>query len=530
MSLAAYIVAARGPGPPHRGRAAAMAPGAAPRVHGPLGVRGARALPLTPNGKVDRQALPDPGGPGLPTAADFVPPRGPIEEALAEIWAELLGGEPIGAHDDFFERGGHSLMAMQLLARVRRPSTSRRRSRTSSTSRPSHGWRASSSRPWPTATAPRPRRSAGRPRRPRCRPRSPSSGSGSSTSSSPAAPPTTSPPPSGSTAGSISRPSAAPSTRSSAATRCCGRRCRDDGGIPRQVIADWLELPLTVEDSGLPEDEREIASPDRVREEAERPFDLARGPLVRAGCSAWASDEHIVQVTMHHIISDGWSLGVLIREVSALYEAFLQGEPSPLPEPPIQYADYAAWQRDWLQGEGLQVAARLLEAQLAGLPAGAAHRPAPAARPSQRGGERSTTLPKTTLEAVRALGRQEGATLYMTLLAAFQVLLHRYSGQDDIAVGSPIAGRTRPELEGLIGFFVNTLVLRGDLSGDPGFRELLRRIRRTAIEAYAHQDLPFEKLVTVAQPDRDSGRSPLFQVMFAVQNAPLPALQSPELL
>ncbi len=234
---------------------------------------------------------------------------------------------------------------------------------------------------------------------------------------------------------------------------------------------------------------------------------------------------------MHHIVSDGWSLGVLIREVSALYEAFHRGDSSPLPEPSIQYADYAAWQRGWLQGEALQGQLDYWTTQLAGLsplelPT---DRPRPAVPSGRRRAPGRATVPNATLDALRALGRQEGATLYMTLLAAFQVLLHRYSGQDDIAVGSPVAGRSRPELEDLIGFFVNTLVLRGDLSGDPGFRELLRRTRRAAIGAYAHQDLPFEKLVTVIHPDRDSGRSPLFQVMLALQNAPLPSLRSPEL-
>ena len=234
---------------------------------------------------------------------------------------------------------------------------------------------------------------------------------------------------------------------------------------------------------------------------------------------------------MHHAVSDGWSIGILIRELSALYGSFRLGEPSPLAEPVVQYADYAAWQRKWLEDEGLEAQLKYWTRQLAGVPQ--LELPTDRPRPliaSQRGGERTAMLPKATLEALRALGRGEGATLYITLLAAFQVLLHRYSSQEDIAVGSPIAGRTRPELEGLIGFFVNTLVLRGDLSGDPAFRELLRRVRRTAIEAYTHQDVPFEKLVSVTHPDRDSSRAPLFQVMFALQNVPPPELHAPELV
>ena len=234
---------------------------------------------------------------------------------------------------------------------------------------------------------------------------------------------------------------------------------------------------------------------------------------------------------MHHAVSDGWSIGILIRELSALYGSFRLGEPSPLAEPVVQYADYAAWQRNLLEDEGLEAQFKYWTRQLAGVP----RLELPTDRPrrpiaSHRGGERTAMLPNATLEALRALGRGEGATLYITLLAAFQVLLHRYSSQEDIAVGSPIAGRTRPELEGLIGFFVNTLVLRGDLSGDPAFRELLRRVRRTAIEAYTHQDVPFEKLVSVTHADRDSSRAPLFQVMFALQNVPPPELHAPELV
>ena len=269
---------------------------------------------------------------------------------------------------------------------------------------------------------------------------------------------------------------------------------------------------------------------ERIREESERPFDLARGPLVRASLLRLAEREHIVIVVMHHAVSDGWSVGILIREMSALYEAFRHDRPSPLPEPSIQYADYAAWQRNWLSGDVLDVHLAYWTKQLAGLPdlELPTDRPRPPV-PSQRGGERSMKLGRSTLDGLRDLGRQEGTTLYMTLLTAFQVLLHRHTGQEDLAVGTPIAARTHPELEDLIGFFVSTLVMRGDLSGDPGFRELLKRLRRTAIEAYAHQDLPFEKLVTVLHTHRDSSRSPLFQVMFALQNAPLPALQSPEL-
>jgi hypothetical protein len=290
-------------------------------------------------------------------------------------------------------------------------------------------------------------------------------------------------------------------------------------------------LPLPIEVlSGLPEHQRLEQALERVREEAARPFVLSRGPLVRAELIRLTGTDHIVQVTMHHIVSDGWSLGVFIREVSALYDAMRTGEPSPLPELAIQYADFAAWQREVLQGEVLRQRLDYWTRQLEGLfPLELPNDRPPSGAAIGRGGIRSTTVPKATLEAVRSLARTDGATLYMALLAAFQVLLHRYSGQEDFAVGSDVSGRSRSEFEGLIGLFVNTLVLRADLKGHPGFRELLRRTRRTAIDAFAHHDVPFERLVSALQPDRDSGRSPLFQVMFSLQSASMPALRSPEI-
>ena len=274
-----------------------------------------------------------------------------------------------------------------------------------------------------------------------------------------------------------------------------------DGGIPRQVIAASLEVPLTVHDlSGLARGPAPTSKPRNAFAKKLRGLLTLRADRSSDAAVLRLSErEQIATITMHHAIADGWSMGILIRELSALYQSRLLGQPSSLPELPIQYADFAVWQRSWLAGKVLEAQLDYWTKQLRGMPELElpSDRPRPPAT-SQRGGERSTTVPKTTLEAVRALGRNEGATLYMTLLAAFQVLLHRYTGQDDFAVGTPIAGRTRPELEGLIGLFVNTLVMRGDLSGDPGFRELLRRVRRTAIEAYSHQDLPFEQIVTAA--------------------------------
>ena len=531
MSLAAYIVVRDGSDPSTAAGLRRWLMGLLPEYMVPSAYVRLESLPLTPNGKVDRQALPDPGRVRLEGGADFVPPRGPVEAALAEIWAELLGVRRIGAHDNFFELGGHSLMAIQLMARVRR---------TFGVEAPLDAFLDD-----PTIS-----------RLSRIVEHTLADGGASQ------APLLVRVPRDGPLPASFAQqrlwfldqlePGRA-SYNIPAAVRLHGeldiqaleralnevvRRHEvlrtalvSDGGIPHQVIAERLELTLTVEDlSRLPEDDRELQAVRRVREEAMRPFVLASGPLVRVGLLRLFEREHIAIVTMHHAISDGWSIAVLIRELSALYGSFRLGEPSPLPEPVIQYADYAVCQRNWLQGESLTAGLEYWKVQLAGVP----HLELQTDRPrppisSQRGGETWAILPVEILDAVRALGRGEGATLYMTLLAAFQVLLHRYSAQEDFAVGSPIAGRNRPELEGLIGFFVNTLVLRGDLSGDPGFRELLRRVRRTAIAAYTHQDVPFEKLVNIASLDRDASRTPLFQVMFALQNVPPPTLQAPEL-
>src|SRR3989442_1431631 len=222
---------------------------------------------------------------------------------------------------------------------------------------------------------------------------------------------------------------------------------------------------------------------------------------------------------MHHIVSDGWSIGVLIKELSTLYTAYAQEQPSPLGELPIQYADYAVWQREWMQGEVLAEQLEYWREQLGGAPV--VELPTDHARPaaqSFRGGKHSVLLSRSVSEQLKELSRREGVTLFMSLLAAWQVLLSRYSGQEEIVVGSPIAGRTRGETEGLIGFFVNTLVLRGDLSGDPRFGELLQRVKEVCLGGYAHQEVPFEKLVEELQPERSLSHNPLFQVMFVLQN------------
>jgi amino acid adenylation domain-containing protein len=289
-----------------------------------------------------------------------------------------------------------------------------------------------------------------------------------------------------------------------------------DDGQPLQHVARELTLSLPrVDLAHLPAHERETEAQRLAAEEARAPFDLAAGPLVRATLLRLRPTEHSLLLTVHHIACDGWSIGVLIRELTAIYGAYAAGQPSPLAELALQYGDFAVWQREWLQGEVLERQLGYWRKQLADLPTLQlpTDRPRPTVQ-SYRGAFRAFVLPGTLVSGLRELANQEGATLFMALLAAFKVLLARYSGQDDFAVGTYIANRNRVEIEGLIGFFVNTLALRTDLSGDPSFRELIRRVRETALAAYAHQDVPFEMLVDELQPERDLSRNPLFQVVF----------------
>ncbi|MFN0165018.1 MAG: amino acid adenylation domain-containing protein [Bryobacteraceae bacterium] len=297
---------------------------------------------------------------------------------------------------------------------------------------------------------------------------------------------------------------------------------RSEEGRPVQVIAPSLRLPLPrVSLQHLPEGQREAEAQRLINEESGFAFDLSTGPVVRARLFELAPDDAVLLITLHHIIGDGWSLNILIRELKALYTAFRTGQTSPLPELPIQYADYAVWQRQWLQGELRRVQLDYWKRQLAGLPVLQLplDHPRPAIQ-STRGAYHPVTVPSGLTSALKALSQAEGVTLFMTLLAGFLTVLHRHTGQDDLALGMPIAGRNRSETEDLIGFFVNSLVLRTCVGGDPTFRELLGRVREVAVEAYAHQDLPFEMLVVELQPERDLSRNPLFQVMFQLFSSP----------
>jgi amino acid adenylation domain-containing protein len=297
---------------------------------------------------------------------------------------------------------------------------------------------------------------------------------------------------------------------------------------PLQLIHPHGALSLQVADlQGRAVDAQDALVQELARAEACRPFDLSQGPLLRVTVLRLGQQRHVLLLTTHHIVADGWSFGVFWRELAAFYAAAVGGTAAQLPNLPFQYGDYARWQRQWLDGPIREVQLAYWRRQLAGAPP-LLTLPTDRARPSvatSAGARVATTLPASLVEGLRALSRQEGATLFMTLLAGWQALLARYSGQDDIVVGTPIAGRTRVELEALIGCFVNTLALRTDLSGNPSVRELIRRVRDVCVGAYAHQDLPFEVLVEALRPERVLSHTPLFQVLFALQNAPMPALE-----
>ncbi|MBD0265593.1 MAG: non-ribosomal peptide synthetase, partial [Tolypothrix sp. Co-bin9] len=303
-------------------------------------------------------------------------------------------------------------------------------------------------------------------------------------------------------------------------------------GQPIQVIAASLTLSFPIIDlSELSLWEREKEIHRLATQEVLQPFDLAQCPLLRVTLIRLNAEEHIILLTMHHIVSDAWSMAVLVEELAVLYPVFCAGKPSPLSELSIQYADFAVWQRQWLQGEVLQTQLDYWKQQLGStyprlaLPKPSLH----STVETSQGAKQSFTFSKDLTERINLLSRQKGVTLFMTLLAAFQVLLYCFTGTEDIRIGSPIANRNRVEIEKLIGFFINTLVLRIDLSGNPSFQELLVRSHQVTLEAYAHQDLPFEKLVEELQPERNLNHNPLYQAWFVLQNTRMPQLELPGL-
>jgi len=486
------------------------------------------ALPLSPNGKVDRRALPAPERTRPALAGAFAAPRTPVEEVLAGLWAQVFDVEQVSLHDNFFDLGGQSLLAMQVLSRVREAFQVELPLR--------HLFEA------PTVA-----------------------GLAERIETALRAAPGLQPPPIERAARDGALPLSFaqqrlwvldqvepgnPAYNIASAVRLTGalnvaaleaslnaivRRHESlwttfaaVDGRPVQVIAPALTLaPPVVDLSACTEAGREAQARELVTAELRRPFDLARGPLFRACLLRLGEAEHIALFAMHHIVSDEWSLGVLVRELTALYAAFCQGKPSPLPELAVQYADFAFWQRQWLQGEALDAQLAYWRQQLGGslsvlqLPF---DRPRPA-MPTYRGALHSFTLSPEVSAALKALSRQECVTVFMTLLAALQALLQRYTGQEDIVVGTDVANRNRLETEGLIGFFVNHLVLRTDMSGNPTFRQVLKRVREVTLGAYAHQDVPFDMLVGALRPERQLHHTPLFQVLFVFGNPSMPTLE-----
>src|SRR6185436_10309618 len=489
-------------------------------------------LPVNANGKLDQAALPEPE---MASAdEEHVAPRTPVEELIAGIWAEVLGLERVGVCSDFFDLGGHSLLATRVVARVRQVLGVELGVRALFENRTVAGLTA--------AIAEAPLEAGGRApivREPRDRPLVLSFAQqrlwfldqlepGSPVYNLPAAIELT---------GRLDVPALAAAfgevVRRHEAFRTTFSFVE---GEPAQVVAEPAAFALPLVDlQGLPRPGNVEAESRRLAAaEARRPFDLGDprgGLMLRATLLRQGAERHTILLTMHHVASDGWSLGVLVREIGALYAAFAAGRPSPLPELPVQYADFAAWQRRHLSGERLAGELAWWRGRLAGMPPALdlpTDRPRQAV-PSGRGAVQVFSIDREGRAGLTALSRRHGTTLFMTLLAGFAALLGRHAGQDDLAVGTPIAGRTRVEIEPLIGFFVNTLVLRADLSGDPGFGELLGRVREATLAAYAHQEVPFERLVEDLAPERDMGRLPLVQVLFSLQNAPSAPLQLPGL-
>ncbi len=486
------------------------------------------AFPLTPNGKVDLGALPDPDGGRPRLDGAYVSPVGPVEEVVASIWAAVLGIDRVGAQDNFFDLGGHSLLATQVISRVRsafavsvplrplfedptvaglaRAIEAARRGEVADAPSPIARSASSPDEPIPLSYAQQAlwfldRLSPGR-----------------ATFNVSAAIRVVGP----FDLDALDRSFAAIVRRHDSLRTTFASR----DGRPVQVIAP-ASAPgariIHVDLRSMPEARRAAEAADRASREAGRPFDLAEGPLARVHLYRLGDADHVLLMVMHHAITDGWSLGIAARELAELYAADLDGKAHALDDLVIQQGDFARWQRDWLRGATLEGLLGYWTRQLAGLETlePPTDRPRPAVR-SARGSTRFFEVPGGLSRALIDLGRKAGVTPYMTLLAAFQVLLHKMSGQDDIAVGSPIAGRNRAEVEPLIGYFVNMLVLRGDLAGDPTFLDLLARTREAALGAFEHQDLPFDRLVEALRPARDLGRTPLFQVMFVLQNNRLP--------
>ncbi|NOY60223.1 MAG: amino acid adenylation domain-containing protein [Calditrichaeota bacterium] len=487
---------------------------------------------LTSSGKVNRRALSESDMQDFTIKRKIIEPRSQVEEILLGIWQNILNVEKISVLDSFFELGGHSLMATQLISRVR----------------DAFGielpLREFFEKPTIAELSLIIEQEALRQNLPPRPPLEPTS--------RPEYPPLSfaqqrlwflnqlapnqafyNIPGAFRLSGALDLVAFEKSIREIMRRHESLRTTfADERGEPYQVVHEDIPLPIEKTDlSSLPTEEQRTAVEEQAMQEAKTPFDLSKGPLFRVRLLILNDSEHVVVFNMHHIISDGWSVGVLVNEFAQLYNAFVDGEASPLDELPVQYIDFALWQRNWLQGETLQQQLAFWKENL-GVNPQVLELPTDRPRPPMQtfnGDNVASMLPKELSQRLSDYCRKEGVTPFMFLLAVFQTLLYRYSGQDEILVGSPIANRTHSETEKLIGFFVNTLVLKSDFTDAPDFRTLLRRVRETTLNAYAHQDVPFEQLVDTLQPERDMSHSPLFQVAFILQNTPLQKLELPGL-
>ncbi|HEX7335226.1 MAG TPA: amino acid adenylation domain-containing protein [Pyrinomonadaceae bacterium] len=484
-------------------------------------------LPLTPNGKVNRRALPAPDGTSDDATATYVSPQTPTEEVLVNIWADVLQIERVGVCDSFFDLGGHSLLATQVMSRIREAfgfelplrelfdhPTVRELAQQLDAARRGENvvepelvktersgaapFSFAQQRLWfldqldpgnPAYNIPFRLRLSG-----------------------------------------VLNTEALQTSINELVRRHETLRTSFalENGEPVQVVAPFSPVTITVIDlSRLPAESAGHEIRALCDAELSNGFNLTEGPLWRMRLLRLADNENLLLLTMHHIISDAWSMGVLVREVAAFYNAYLNGESAGLPELALTYADYSVWQRQYLSGDVLQQQLSYWKKQLAGAPSVfqlASDRPRPALQ-SYRGAIVPFSCSVELSEALRMLARREGASLYMILLAAFAVLLQRFSGEERMIIGTPIANRKRVEIEGLIGFFVNSLAMRVDMTGDPTFKELVKRVREVVLGAYENQDVPFERVVQEVAPQRDLSRAPIFQVMFAWQNAPAQALE-----
>jgi amino acid adenylation domain-containing protein len=490
------------------------------------------ALPLTPNGKIDRRALASMQVVETQKRSYFVAPRTAIEQQLADIWNELLGLEQIGIHDNFFDLGGHSLLIARLIARLHQ------------TLQVDLPWRSLFDAPTVAELAQMITTHAPEVSQLQTLPLQPV--------------PHDAPLPLSFAQERIwflqqLEPSMM-SYNSQATLRFRGQldiaalerslktmverheifrtTFASIDGKPRQFIHPTLSIQFPVIDLvTIPIDEREAMAQQLIKAEFQIPFDLTQLPLIRWKLLRLSGQEYILVHVEHHLLHDGWSFNVLIREILELYQAFAAGQPSPLPELPIQFADFAVWQRQWMQGAIAETQLNYWKRKLIANPPLLSlpfDRPRPAVQ-RFRGAAQRVKLSAQLYEALKTFSHQEGATLFMVMLAAFLTLLYRYSGQEDLSIGSGIANRRWRETENLIGMIINTIVLRADAAGNPSFLEFLSRIRELTLEAYAHQDIPFDKVVEALQPERDLSRNPLFQVIFGFHDAPLPALKLPGL-